>query len=80
MRDCFIIVERNCEEGLNAYAFSKEEDARKSVGEDVDVTVKSLQKEGYAPTVLKYDDDNVEVFVADSGIFYEWSIIVSQIR
>lgn len=65
------MVHRNYAEGMDAYAFWSEDDARKSVNEDVDTEVKSLTEEGYEPTVLRHDQDNVEVNAADGNIYYE---------
>lgn len=80
MRECFIIVHRNYAEGMTAYAFLDEDDAKKNVKEDVEATIKSLTEEGHDPTVLWNNWDSVEIYVADSNIFYEWEIIISQIR
>lgn len=80
MKECFIVLHGNYAEGSDAYAFWNEDDARKSVNEDVDTVVKSLVEEGYEPTILRHGPDSVEVYVADSGIYYEWEIVISDIR
>ena len=80
MKPCVIVVHRNYAEGEDAYAFWSEDDARKSVNEDVDTEVKSLIEEGYEPTILRHSRDSVDVYVADSSVYYEWSIIASDIR
>lgn len=80
MRECYIVVHRNYAEGLTAYAFWSEEDARKDVKEYADDVVKSLTEQGYNPTVLENGWDSVEVYAADSNIYYEWSIIGSNVR
>lgn len=80
MKECFIVVHRNYAEGLDAYAFRSEDVARKSVRQDVETEMKSLTEEGYEPTVSWQDDDNVEIKAADGDIYYEWSIIQSDIQ
>jgi len=80
MNECFIVVHRNYAEGLDAYGFRSEEVARMSVNNDVDTVIKSLTEEGYAPTVHRLDQDNVEVCALDGNIYYEWSIILSDIQ
>lgn len=80
MKECFIVVHSNYDEGMTAYAFWKEDEAKKSVNEDVDTVVKDLTEQGYNPTVLRRGCDSVEVYVADSDIYYEWNIIITEIR
>ncbi|NBJ88121.1 hypothetical protein [Acutalibacter sp. 1XD8-36] len=80
MKDCFIVVHRNFAEGADAYAYWSEDDAKKSINEDVATVVKSLTEEGYEPTTLRDACDGVDVYVADSDIYYEWNIFRSSIR
>ena len=39
-----------------------------------------LREEGYTPVLTENGWDNVEVFAAGGNIYYEWSIILSEIR
>ena len=55
MKECFIVVDSNYAEGMTAYAFWKEDEARKSVNDDVETVVKDLTEQGYNPTVLRRD-------------------------
>lgn len=80
MKDCFIVVTRSYSEGLDAYAFFSEEEARRSVEGDVGIAAKNLLEAGYIPTIKRQDNDNVSVYVAGDDIYYEWSIVFSQIR
>ena len=80
MSQCFIVIHRNYADGLDACVFWNEDEAKKSVNEDVDTVVKSLTEEWYTPTVLRDACDGVEVYVADSDIYYEWNIFRSSIR
>lgn len=79
---CFIVVHRNYADGVDAYAFWNEEDARKSISEDIDVTVKSLKESGYEVKLLERLDewDEWEVSVPDTDIYYEWSVGQSTIE
>lgn len=80
MKSCFIVAHRNYADGLMAYAFFDEKDARMDVEEDVAETVDALLRQGYEPTTIRDGEDDVEVYVADSDIYYEWSVISSSIR
>lgn len=80
MKECVIVVHRNYAEGLDAHAFFSEEDARRSVTEAVEGITDMLREEGYTPVLTENGWDNVEVFAAGGNIYYEWSIILSEIR
>ena len=81
MKECFIVVHSNYDEGMTAYAFWKEDEAKKSVNEDVETVVKDLTEQGYKPTVLWHDrGSSVEIYAADKNIYYEWNIIISDIQ
>lgn len=80
MRKCFVVVHRNYAEGADAYAFWDENDAKKSVEDDAETIVEDLTAQGYEPVIVKNGWDTAEVYVPDSDIYYEWSIIVSAIR
>lgn len=80
MKECFIVVHSNYAEGMSAYAFWKEDEATKSVNEDMETVVKDLTEQGYKPTVLRRDWDSVEVYAAARNIYYEWNIIISEIQ
>lgn len=79
MEECYIVVHRNYADGTMAYAFRKEQEARRDIDEDVSETVQSLSEQGYKVVALKGLDGS-EVFVPDSGIYYEWEIIGSSIQ
>lgn len=79
MEECYIVVHRNYADGCMAHAFRNEEDARKDVEDDKRDTVKSLIEQGYTPRVTDGQDSS-EVYVPDSGIYYEWEIIGSSIQ
>lgn len=76
---CFIVVHSNYADGTDAYAFWNEEDARKSILEDVDATVESLKESGYEVRCLERLDE-WEVYVPDTDIYYEWSVEKSTIE
>ena len=79
MEECYIVVHRNYADGCMAHAFRNEEDARKDVEDDKRDIVKSLLDQGYTPRVTDVQDSS-EVYVPDSGIYYEWEIIGSSIQ
>ena len=79
MQECFIVVHTNYADGIMAYAFWTEEDAKKDIDRDVEAVVDSLVTQGYDPEVT-HGTDSAEIYVADSNIYYEWSIVTSQIK
>lgn len=79
MEECYIVLHRNYADGCMAHAFSNEEDARKDVEDDKRDTVKSLIEQGYTPRVTDRQDGS-EVYVPNSGIYYEWEIIEADIQ
>lgn len=80
MRECTILVHRNYAEGLTATAYFNEEDARREMTEAVDSIISTLNEEGYSPKITENGWDNIEVSAAGGNIYYEWSIILSEIR
>ncbi len=80
MRECTILVHRNYAEGLTATAYLNEDDARREMNEAVDSVISKLADERYSPKVIENGWDNIEVSAADGNIYYEWSIIASEIR
>lgn len=80
MRECAILVHRNYAEGLAAAAYFSEEDARREMTEAVDSVIGTLNEEGYSPKITENGWDNIEVSAAGGNIYYEWSIILSEIR
>lgn len=77
---CCIVVHSNYADGTDAYAFWKEDDAKKSVSEDAKMTMASLLEQGYINATLLKRPDEIEVYVPDTDIYYSWSIGLSVIR
>lgn len=80
MRECAILVHRNYAEGLTATVYLNEEDAKREMNEAVDSVVGKLTEERYSPKIIENGWDNIEVSAANGNIYYEWSIILSEIR
>lgn len=59
--------------------FWKEEDAYKSMIEDMETEITNLQDGGYE-FVSSENDTSAEVHVPDSDIYYEWEIIETDIQ
>lgn len=79
MNNCFVVIHKNYAEGVDAYAFWGEEEAKKSVNADVDTEFKSLCDEGYNPVILRRPS-GATVRVNDTDIYYEWDILMSTIE
>lgn len=80
MRKCFVVIHHNFVEGLNAYAFFNEEDAKKSVSADAETVLDALKKQGYESAKLDNAWNSKEVYVPDTDIYYSWTIIHSDIQ
>lgn len=80
IKDCYRVICTNYSDGKDAFAFMDETDARKSVDENVETVLNELTEQGYEPVILRPDSDSVEMYVADSDIYYEWQIVLSTIR
>lgn len=77
---CFIVIHRNYADGTDAYAFWNEASARKSILDDVNITVRSLKDSGYKDVEVLERTDECEVYVPDTDIYYEWSVSTSSIE
>lgn len=77
---CFIVVHQNYEERTDACAYRTEQDARKSVEEDVDLVTDELIAAGYEPHILRDTFKNPSIYVSGSDIYYEWQIIETTIE
>jgi len=73
-RECYVVTYASYEGDGTSYAFWREEDAKKSVDEDVATTKQDLIEQGYEPTELRDVHGNPEVYVPGSGIYYEWLV------
>lgn len=80
MRECFVVVHRNYAEGLDAHVYLNEEDARRYMMEAVESIMDMLRDEGRAPKLIENGWDNTEVSAAGGDIYYEWSIIISEVQ
>lgn len=79
-KGCYIVLHQNYAEGGDAYAFYSKEQAKKELEADVRLTVQNLEQDGYSPVWLTDACDGHEVYVPDTDIYYEWSIIPSTIE
>lgn len=76
---CTIVVHRNYADGVDAYAFYHEDDAMRSVDEDVRTVERDLAEQGYESKTIRRGEGDVEIYAADGDIYYEWSVIPSEI-
>jgi len=72
-KEVTIVTHTNYADGEVAYAFWSDEDAKKEVAEDAAEIMCSLKEQGYEPKFLE-SEDKVEIYAADSNIYYEWYI------
>lgn len=84
MAKCYIVIHKNYADGEDAYAFYKEEHARKSVEEDIKTVENDLTADGYKPLtsrkIVGNDLVNAKVVANDGNIYYEWMIVPSDIQ
>ena len=72
--DCFAVVHSNYADGRDVYVYNREEDAKAVVEAELGTTIASLKDRGYTPILLRDGFDNPELYVKDTGIWYEWQI------
>lgn len=77
---CFAVVHSNNSDGMMVSVFYKEADARENMEDDVRDTEQTLVAQGYEAVTLRQDQDNVEVYVPDTSLSYQWSLIYSNIQ
>lgn len=72
-----VVIHSNYAEGMDAYIFEKKEDALKSIRADAETEMTNLKINKYSPILTEsFDGEHLEVYVKDSNIYYEWSIII----
>ena len=80
MKPCFIVLFSSNSEGIDAYAFYKENDAKKSILDDCEILENELRTRGYDPVVLCKRTGDREIYVPDTDLYYEWTIHESSIN
>lgn len=78
-QNLFIVVSQSYSEGTTACAFWERESAEKYVNQDLEMVIKELTEQGYTSHTILRCTDSIEVYVADSNIYYQWEIIPSSV-
>lgn len=73
--ECYIVLSSNYADGGDAYTFQRKEQAIQSIREDAEVEMESLSIEGYNPIRMEHGEGHLEIYVPDSGIYFEWKVI-----
>lgn len=74
------IVAYNSYEGPDYYAFRSMDAAIKDIDADFHNTISCLKAQGYQATVACDKPFRKELYVPDTGIYHEWSIIESTLE
>lgn len=74
------IVAYDSYEGPGYYAFRSSDAAIKDVDADFHNTISCLKAQGYQATVACDKPFRKELYVPDTGIYHEWSIIESTLE
>lgn len=64
----------------DSYAFRDKEKALTDVKNDMCNTINVLESQGYKPEITHDTDFYKEIYVPDTGIYHEWSIIRSTLE
>lgn len=76
---CSVVVHRNYCEGLDACAFIEEGAARRFITESLEIISGLLESQGYDCDIVWQDENNVEISAAEGNIYYEWSLIMTEL-
>ena len=79
METIYIVSYRSYEDD-DSYAFRNKEKALTSIKNDMCNTINVLESQGYKPKITHDTDSYKEIYVPDTGIYYEWSIISSTLE
>ena len=72
----FVVVFSSYEGETDARVFLSKSNAEASIQEEMKAELANICEAGYKPVVLHQDGStHTEIYVADSGIYYEWDII-----
>lgn len=79
METIYIVSYRSYEDD-DSYAFRNKEKALTDVKNDMCNTINVLESQGYKPKITHDTDSYKEIYVPDTGIYHEWSIIRSTLE
>lgn len=79
METIYIVSYRSYEDD-DSYAFRNKEKALTDVKNDMCNTINVLESQGYKPKITYDTDSYKEIYVPDTGIYHEWSIIRSTLE
>lgn len=79
METIYIVSYRSYEDD-DSYAFRNKEKALTNVKDDMCNTINVLESQGYKPKITHDTDSYKEIYVPDTGIYHEWSIIRSTLE
>ena len=79
METIYIVSYRSYEDD-DSYAFRNKEKALTDVKNDMCNTINVLESQGYKPKITHDTDSYKEIYVPDTGIYHEWSIISSTLE
>lgn len=74
------IVAYDSYEDRDCYAFRSSDAAIKNIDADFHTTISNLKTQGYQTTVACDKPFRKELYVPDTGIYHEWSIIESTLE
>ena len=65
---------------IDVYSFWNKEDAERSVKDDVQTELANLREAGRERIVVQETLDGATIYVPDTDIYYEWTIVETDIR
>lgn len=76
---CYVLKHNNYADGEDFEIFFYEDAAKAAMEIEVESVVENLKSEGYAPEIVN-KPYRPEVYVSDTGIYYDWEIFPSSVN
>ena len=77
---CYTVIDTSYDVGIDVYSFWNKEDAERSVKDDVQTELANLREACRERIVVQETLDGATIYVPDTDIYYEWTIVETDIR
>ena len=77
---CYTVVDTSYDVGINVYSFWRRQDAEQSVKDDVQTELTNLREAGREQIEVQETPNGATIYVPDTDIYYEWTIMETDIR
>lgn len=77
---CYTVVDTSYDVGINVYSFWRRQDAEQSIKDDVQTELTNLRETGRERIEVQETPEGAVVYVPDTDIYYEWTIVETDIK